>query len=168
MPPTLLQATTDPHLHLKLLDTHRKSPVGSLFLSPRSWCTRFCCALQESISQSYISSGGSVVGLMVTSSKKTYAIPTPRASVPAAEPCQPVPPQETLKHSSVSVSVESLGPGEHKVCLSPLSVSGRNGFDSKCKFAPPICLAGARQMLPLDMGYFLTATPVLTILLGFF
>ena len=30
-------------------------------------------------------------------------------------------------HSSVSVSVGSLGPGVHKVCLSPLSVSGRNG-----------------------------------------
>jgi len=33
----------------------------------------------------------------------------------------------TLKHSSVSVSVGSLGPGAHKVCLSPLSISGRNG-----------------------------------------
>ena len=33
---------------------------------------------------------------------------------------------ETLKHSSISVSVGSLGPGVHKVCLSPLSVSGGN------------------------------------------
>ena len=32
--------------------------------------------------------------------------------------------QETLKHSSVSVSVGSLGPGSHKVCLSPPSISG--------------------------------------------
>ena len=32
--------------------------------------------------------------------------------------------QETLKHSSVSVSVGSLGPGAHKVCLSPLSIPG--------------------------------------------
>ena len=30
-------------------------------------------------------------------------------------------------HSSVSVSLGSLGPGAHKVCLSPLSVSGRYG-----------------------------------------
>ena len=30
-------------------------------------------------------------------------------------------------HSSVSVSVGSLGPGVHKVCLSPLSISGGNG-----------------------------------------
>ena len=33
------------------------------------------CALQESVSQSCVSSGGSVVGLMVTSSKRAYAIP---------------------------------------------------------------------------------------------
>ena len=62
-----------------------QTPVGSLFLSPGSWCTRFCCMLQESISQSYVSSGSSMVGLMVTSSKRTYAISIPRAPVPAAE-----------------------------------------------------------------------------------
>ena len=102
-----------------------KSPVWSLFLSSGSWCRKFFCALQESICQSCVSSGSSMVGLMVTSSKRTYAIP--RAPVPAADHCQPVPPQEMmLNHSSVSVSVGSLGPGAHKVCLSPLSVSGRN------------------------------------------
>ena len=77
--------------------------------------------------KSYVSSGSSVVGLMVTSSKRTYAIPTPRAPVPAADHCQHIPPQETLKHSSVSVSVRSMCPGAHKVCLSLLSISGRNG-----------------------------------------
>ena len=35
---------------------------GSLLLSPGSWCTSFCCALQESISQSCVSSGSSMVG----------------------------------------------------------------------------------------------------------
>ena len=73
-----------------------KSPVGSLCLSPGYWCTRFCGALQESISQSYVSSGSSMVGLMATSSKRTYAIPTPRAPVPAADHCRPAPPQEML------------------------------------------------------------------------
>ena len=63
-------------------------------------------------------------GLMATSSKRTYAIPTPRAPVPAADNCRPVPPQEMLKHSSVSVSVGPLGSGAHKVCL---SISGRYG-----------------------------------------
>ena len=67
-----------------------KSPVKSLFLSPGSWCTKFCCAIQESISQSYVSSGSSMVGLMVTSSKRAYAIPKSaalRAPVPAADHC---------------------------------------------------------------------------------
>ena len=39
-----------------------QSPVGSLLFSPGSWCTRFCCALRESISQSCVSSGSSMVG----------------------------------------------------------------------------------------------------------
>ena len=85
------------------------------------------CALQESFPQSYVSSGSSVVGLMATSSKRTYAISTPRGPVPAADHGQPIPPQEILKHSSVSVSVGSLGPGARQICLSPLSVSGENG-----------------------------------------
>ena len=88
------------------------------------------CVLQVSISQSFVSSGRSMVGLMVTSSKRAHAIPksaAPRAPVPVAVHCWPAPPQEMLKHSSVSVSVGSLGPGAHKVCLSPLSISGRNG-----------------------------------------
>ena len=70
------------------------------------------CALQESISQSCVSSGSYMVMLMMTSSKRAYAIPksaAPRASVPAAVHCWPIPPQEMLKHSSVSVSVGSLG-----------------------------------------------------------
>ena len=63
-----------------------QSPVGSLLLSPGSWCTRFCCAFQESISQSCVSSGSSIVGLMMTSSKRAYTIPrsaAPRAPDPA-------------------------------------------------------------------------------------
>ena len=45
---------------------------------------------------------------------------------PCSSPLRPVPPQETLRHSSVSISMWSLGPGVH-VCLSPLSVPGRKG-----------------------------------------
>ena len=105
--------------------------VGSLLLSPGSWCTQgSVCALQEPISQSCVSSGSPLVGLMATSAKRAYAMPksaAPRAPVPAAVHCWPVPPQEMLKHSSVSVSVGSLGPGACKVCLSPLSISGGNG-----------------------------------------
>ena len=48
------------------------------------------CALQESISQSCVSSGSSMVGLMVASSKRAYAIPrsaAPRAPAPVAVHC---------------------------------------------------------------------------------
>ena len=62
--------------------------------------------------------------------------------VPAADHHPPVPPQEMLKHTSVSVAVGSLGPGAHKVCLSPLSVSGGMGVDSKHEFTPPTVLLG--------------------------
>ena len=55
---------------------------------------------------------------MAISSKTAYAIPrstAPRAPSPRAVHCLPIYPQETLTHSSVSVSVGSLGPGAHKV-----------------------------------------------------
>ena len=75
--------------------------------------------------QSCVSSDGSMVGLMATSSKRAYAIPksaAPRTPALAAVHCWPVPPQETLKHNSGSVSVGSLGPGVHS--LNHLSISG--------------------------------------------
>ena len=56
-------------------------------------------------------------GLMVTSSKRAYVIPrsaAPRAYMLVADHCLPARPQETLRHSSVSVSVASLGPGAHE------------------------------------------------------
>ena len=107
------------------------SLVGSLLLSPGSWCTQGpVCALQESISQSCVSSGSSVVGLMRPPARGL--MPYPSLLHPEPLPlwrstADLVPPQERLKHSFVPVSVGSLGPGVHKVCLSPLSVSGRNG-----------------------------------------
>ena len=91
-----------------------QSVLGSLLLSSGSCCIKFCCALRESIFQSCVSSGSSVVELMAASSKRAYAIPKAaalRASVPAADHHRPVPPQEMLKYSSVSVFVGSLGPG---------------------------------------------------------
>ena len=91
---------------------------------------RFCLCPPRVCPQSCVSSGSSMVGLMATSSKRAYAIPksaAPRVPVPVAVHCWPIPLQEMLKHSSVTISVGSLGPGLHKVCLSPLSISGRNG-----------------------------------------
>ena len=54
VPPTPQQVTVNPHLHQRLLDTHRQvwiTLVGSLLLSPGSWCSQgSVCALHESIS----------------------------------------------------------------------------------------------------------------------
>ena len=55
-----------------------------------------------------------MVGLTATSSKRAYAIPrstAPRAPASAAVHWWPVPPQETLKHSSGSICVSWCSPG---------------------------------------------------------
>ena len=99
-----------------------QSLVGSLLLSPGFWCTRFCLCPPGVYCQCCVSSDSSMVGLMVNPSKRAYAIPksaAPRAPVPVAVHCWPVSPQEMLIHSSVSVSVGSLGPSAHKVPVHP-------------------------------------------------
>ena len=71
--------------------------------------------------------GGSIVGLMVTSSNRAYATgdvtrsPVPRAPAPEAGHCWPdsTGDTQTLKHRSGSVSVGSLGPRVHKVLFEP-------------------------------------------------
>ena len=58
-----------------------QSLLWSLLLSYGSWCTHgSVCALQESVSQSCVSSGSSVVGFMPTSSKRAYSIPRSTAT----------------------------------------------------------------------------------------
>ena len=60
-----------------------QSPVGSLLLSPDSWCTQgFLCPPRVCFPSPAHSPCGSVVGLMVTSFKIAYA--TPRCAVPRA------------------------------------------------------------------------------------
>ena len=116
--------------------------VGSLLLSPGSWWIQgFICALQESVSLVLCKfwwlccrGWGWVGWLMVTSSKSTSTISRstpPRALAHGEAPCWPVPLQETLKHNSGSVSVGSLGPGEHKIYLSPPRSPVGMGFNSK-------------------------------------
>ena len=66
-----------------------QSLVGSLLPSPGSWFIQdSVCALQESVSQSCVSPGRSMVGLMVTSSKRAYVLPrsaAPSAPAPVAD-----------------------------------------------------------------------------------
>ena len=87
-----------------------QSLVGSMLLSSGSWCTRFCCALQESISQCCVSSGSSMVGLMATSLKRTYLCHTHTQS---SYPCgKPLPPHT------------STGDAQTQFCLSLCEVPG--------------------------------------------
>ena len=140
-PPTLQQATTDSRLHQILLDTHGQLWVSlfgghcSFLLGPSVHKVLFVPS-KSLFPQSCVSSGSSTVGLMVTSSKRAYAIPRSachtqvcctQSPCPRSSPLLTSMPQKTPKHSSVSVSVGSLGPGAHKVCLSPLNVSARFG-----------------------------------------
>ena len=69
-PPTHASLETPGHSRASL----GQSLVGSLLLSPGAQGS--VCALQESISQSCVSSGSSMVGLLVTSSRRAYANPS--------------------------------------------------------------------------------------------
>ena len=108
-----------------------QSPVRSLLLSPGSWCAHnFVCALQGSVSpvlhklwRLYDGINGDLLQEGLCHTQVCYT----QSPCPAAHHCQPVPPQETLKHSSRSASLGSLGPVAPKVCLSPLNVSGGYG-----------------------------------------
>ena len=85
--PTLQQITVHPCLYCRLLDTHGQVWISLLWghcfflLSPGVQKVLFC-ALQESVSQSCVSSGSSTVGSMAISFKRAYAIP--RSAVPRA------------------------------------------------------------------------------------
>ena len=99
-----------------------QSLVGSLLLSPGSWCTQaFVCA-KSLFPQSYVRFGGSMVWLMATSSNKAYAISRSAAPrTPAAGYCWPVPPEETLKHSKTGLAQFLWGLLLwHKVFFEPL------------------------------------------------
>ena len=78
--------------------------------------------------------------------------------IPVAVHHWPIPPQEMLKHSTVSVSVGSLAPGVHMVCLSSLSIPGGNGVWFQMQIYPLYHLAGVSP-LHLGMRYLLTVTP---------
>ena len=130
-------------------------------------------------------------GLMVTSSMRRRHVITksaaPRAPDPMAVHCWPVCPQETHKHSSVSVSVGSLGPGaqglfepsEQLWRLWGLILNATSPLLPSCwgfsplsldvgyllKVAPAPCSHHSSAYRPagasllLDMGYLLTAAP---------
>ena len=95
VPPTLQQVTANPRLRWRLLDTHGHIWFSFLWghcsylLGPSAHKVLFVPS-KSLFPRSCVSSGGSMVGLMETSSKSTYAIPRsagPRAPAPAAGHC---------------------------------------------------------------------------------
>ena len=91
VPPTPQQATTNPHLRWRLLNSHRQAWVSllsghcSLLLCPGVHKLLFVPS-KSLFPQSCVSSGSSMVGLTATS-KRAYAIPrstAPRNPAPAA------------------------------------------------------------------------------------
>ena len=97
-------------------------------------------------SQSCLSSGCSMVGLMVTSYKRAYHIPkstVSRPPVPEVGHCRPVRLQETLKHTFFSSLCGFSGSwcAQGFVWAFWASQAGM-GFDSKPYFTPPTILLG--------------------------
>ena len=138
VPLALQQATADPRHNQRLLDTHGQVWVSLLwghcsFLLGPGVRMVLCVPSKNLFPQSCVSSGGSMVGLMATSSKGAYPIPrsaAPRAPAPAAVHFRPVPPQETLTHS----------------CLSLCGASG--SWCTQGMFDPSECLWRVRGLIP--------------------
>ena len=129
VPPTLQHATTDAGLCWRLLKTHRQVWVSllwghcSFLLGHGAYKVLFVLS-QSLFPQSCVSSGGSMVGLIMTSSKRAYAtrcvtqVCCTQNPYPCGRPlltCASVGDTQTLKGRSGSVSLGSLGPSAHKV-----------------------------------------------------
>ena len=141
VPPTLQQATTNPRLCWRLLDIHRQVWVSLLWghcsfpLGPGA---------QGSVSQSCVKFWqlyGGVNGDLLQGGLCHTQVCCTQSPCLCGSPLLTLPPQETLKHNSVSISVGSLGPGVHKVWALLVSLAGM-GFDSKYKFTSPNVLLG--------------------------
>ena len=149
--PDLQQATSNPHHWWRLLDTHRQVWVSLLWghcsfvRGPGAHKVLFVSS-KSLFPQSCVSFGSSIVGLMTTSSKSSYATcrtASPRAPAPESGHCWPGSPQETLKHSKAGLTQSLWGLLVHtRVCLSPPSISVGMGFDSRQDFSPPTILLG--------------------------
>ena len=113
VPPTPQQATINPCLHWRLLDINGQVWVsffcGHFFLLDPGAHKVLFVPSKSLFVKSCVSSGSSMVGLMVASSKKAYA--TPRAAAPRA----PAPAQSTAdpylcrRHSNTVLSQSLCG-----------------------------------------------------------
>ena len=134
--PTLQQATADPHLCRRLLDTHGQFWDSllwghcSFLLGPGVHKVSFVPS-KSLFPQSCVSSDSSILGLMATSyngANDTTCSTAPRSPAPGTGHCQPLPLQETLKHSRLGLAQFLWGLLVHtRFCLSPPSISEGRG-----------------------------------------
>ena len=127
VPLTLQQATADPCLHWRLLDTNSQASlgqsfVGSLLLSPGSWCAQgFVCALQESVFpllHKFWWLYGGVNGDLLQKGLCHIQVCCTQGPCPCDSPLLThisTGDTQTLKGRSGSVSMGFLGPGAHNV-----------------------------------------------------
>ena len=131
-PLTLQQATTDPCLHHRLLVTHGQVCVSllwgpcSFLLGPGVHKVLFV-PFRTLFPQFFVSSGGSMVGLMATSSMRAYATPRSASRAPALQQAT-ADPYLHRRHSKVGLA-QSLWVllVWTSFCLSPPSLSGWYG-----------------------------------------
>ena len=108
-----------------------QSLAGSLLLSPGSWCTQgSVCALQESVSpvlcKFWWPYGGANSNLLQEGLYHTQVCCT-QSPCPCSRPLLTHTSSGDTQRQFCSSLCGISGPSVHKVCLSPLSVSGRYG-----------------------------------------
>ena len=133
VPLALQQATTDPRLRWRLLDTTGKSgSVSCGDTAPFSLAlvhTRFCLCpprVYFPVLCKFWQLYAGVNGDLLQEDLRHTQVCCTQSPCPCGSPLLTCISTGNAQ-SSVSVSVGSLGPGMHKICLSPLSVSARNG-----------------------------------------
>ena len=147
-PQTLQQATTHPHLCWRLLDTQaspEQSLVGSLLLSPGSWCTRCCLCPPRvyfpALCKFWQLYGGVNGDLLQEGLYHTQVCCTQNPSLRQAT----AGPHLHRRRSDTVLSQALWGSWVqvHTSFVWALwaSLAGM-GFDSKCEFAPPTILLG--------------------------
>ena len=171
--PTLYQATADPRLRQRLLDTHGQVWVSLLRgHCSFSWvlvCTRFCLyppRVSFPVLCKFLQLYGGVNGdLLQEGLCHTHGY-CPQSPCPRGSPLLTRTSSRDTQTQVFFVCFffpntdlfQSLGPGAHKVCLNPLSISCGYWVWFQTQFCPSYHLAGASS-LPLDMGHHLTVTP---------
>ena len=104
-----------------------KSPVGSLLLSPASWCIRFCLCppgVYFPVLCKFWQFDGGVNGDLP---QEGLCHTHTQSLCPCGRPLLTRTSAGDAQTQFCASLCGSLGPDAHKVCLSPLSVSGGNG-----------------------------------------